>query len=168
MDPTDAPGPNPDVELPSTDSHETTAPAALQQAAKPPPTNKRESWLSSKAQKLASWLATTEPSAQALRQYRKEAFKKAGISPHDTEPPHARLQAPIGDIPADAIRPASGPTPEAMARRKAADRRKKRYSGQLGGVFEGGQTSSSSGSQSIYRGAASDSLSSFPYGGSSN
>src|SRR5690348_8001459 len=44
------------------------------------------SWLTNKAQKLASWLATSEPSAQALTQHRKESFQRAGISQNDAEP----------------------------------------------------------------------------------
>ncbi|KAK3299022.1 uncharacterized protein B0H64DRAFT_88039 [Chaetomium fimeti] len=163
---TDAPSLSPDLELASTDGHGATAQTA-EQKAEPRTVSRKEPWLSSKAQKLAAWLATSEPSARALRQYRKESFKKAGISPKDTEPPNAKLHAPIGEIPADAIRPSTGPTPEALARKKAADRRKNGHSKRPDGALK--EQVSFSGSWSAYsgQGATPDLLNTFPYIGPS-
>jgi hypothetical protein len=129
---------------------------------------KKESWLSTKAQELADWLATSEPSAQALSQHRKECFRKAGISEKEPEP-HAKLQSPIGQIPPDAIKAAGGPSPEEVARKKAAERRKKKKKHKHpDGTSAGGQASSSE-SWSIYSGqeSTSDSLNTWPYAGSS-
>ncbi|KAK4158137.1 hypothetical protein C8A00DRAFT_28848 [Chaetomidium leptoderma] len=188
------------LEPPSTDSSRdgATTTAGGQEKRQPPDTRSgkkggRPSWLTNKAQKLASWLATSEPSAQALTQHRKESFQRAGVAQNDTEP-HSKLQAPIGEIPSDAIRPSTGPSPEELVVQKkkkkkkgeeeaaAAERRKKRkkqqqHPGHPKGVVllpgqGGGPTSSSSESwSSIYsgqEGSVSDSLSAFPYAGSSN
>ncbi|KAK3902409.1 hypothetical protein C8A05DRAFT_15530, partial [Staphylotrichum tortipilum] len=81
------------------------------------PLKKSPSWLTTKTRALTAWLATSEPSAQALSRHRKETFQHAGISPRESSS-HAKLHAPIGEIPADAIRPGRGPTPEEVARRE--------------------------------------------------
>jgi hypothetical protein len=172
MDPKAVPAISQDVptsglssELASTDdSH--VASQANEQAGKPEARGKKGSWLSSKAQKLADWLATSEPSAQAFSQHRKETFKKAGISHKDPEPPHAKLHAPIGEIPSEAIRHGSGPSPEELALKKAAERRRRRRERADGAP---GGAASSTESWSVYsgQGSVSDSLGTFPYTGSS-
>jgi hypothetical protein len=81
---------------------------------------KKGAWLTNKAHKLAGWLATSEPSAQAFHQHRKESFQKAGISQKEEEP-HAKLHAPLGGIPSDAIHPSTGPRPEELLQKKARE-----------------------------------------------
>lgn len=86
---------------------------------------KKGSWLSNKAHTIAGWLKMSEPSADDLNQHRKAALKKVGVSHKDAEA-HAKLHAPMGEIPLGTIRPTSGPSPEEAARRKAAERKKHR------------------------------------------
>lgn len=97
-------------------------------------------------QKLTSWLGTTEPSAQALIQHRKETFSRAGIAYDDTDA-HAKLHAPIGKIPRHAIRPSTGPDPEEVllgkkgkgkGGRRGRGRGKKDKDRELGGGSGGG------------------------------
>lgn len=79
-------------------------------------------WLSG----LRSWVGTSEPSTQALKKHQKMTFRRAGIEPGDPRA-KAKLHAPIGAIPDDAIRPAGrGPEPEELVRRRAEERRKAR------------------------------------------
>ncbi|KAK0633429.1 hypothetical protein B0T14DRAFT_68402 [Immersiella caudata] len=79
--------------------------------------------LLNKVTKVTSWLAMSEPSAQALKQHKKDSFAKAGI-PFDDPNGEAstKLHAPIGEIPADAIKPTSSLSPEEVAKKKAAER----------------------------------------------
>lgn len=98
---------------------------------------------------MTSWLSTSEPSAQALKQHKKDAFARASIPLGKPDAQvHAKLHAPIGEIPQDAIRAVGGFTPEEVARRKAAERRQKLqdmpYAGG-GSRGRGGGASSSSG-----------------------
>ena len=102
-------------------SQKSTTSAAPNPTSKPDPPHKSSSWFTTKAHKLSTWLATSEPSAQALVQHRRDSFQRAGLSPTEPEP-HAKLHAPIGDIPPDAIQPNTGPTPEEVVLRKAAER----------------------------------------------
>lgn len=83
----------------------------------------RKDRLLDKMNKISSWLSTSEPSAHALKQHKKEAFQRAGIPLKDTEA-NVKLHAPIGQIPPDAIKPSAGPNPEEIIRRKAEQRRK--------------------------------------------
>jgi hypothetical protein len=144
------------------------ATTADSRGAKPAGGGKKESWLSTKAQKLADWLATSEPSAQALSQHRKECFRRAGISENEAEP-HTKLQSPIGQIPPDAIKAAGGPSPEEVAQKKASERRKKKKKHKHPDGTPGAGTASSSESWSVCSGqeSTSDSLNTWPYVGSS-
>ena len=45
-----------------------------------------------------------------------------GVSLKDPEA-NVKLQAPLGDIPKDAVKPASGPDPETVVKKKAAQKR---------------------------------------------
>lgn len=109
--------------------------------------------LRSKMGKLSTWLATSEPSAQALKQHKKEAFSKAGIPLHDPErEAPSKLHAPIGDIPADAIKPTTGPDPEEVLKKKKkeAERLRRRTdksfsSGRGGSISSGASFAGSSG-----------------------
>lgn len=84
--------------------------------------------------RLKDWTTTSEPSARALKQYRKEVFQKAGIALDDPEAA-IKLDAPIGQIPDDAIKPGGrGPDPEDLARRRTKNR-KEMMGG--GGIFTG-------------------------------
>ena len=102
-------------------SQKATASAAPNPTSNPDPLHKTPSWFTTKAHKLSTWLATSEPSTQALLQHRRDSFQRAGLSPTEPEP-HAKLHAPIGEIPPDAIQPTTGPTPEEVVLRKAARR----------------------------------------------
>jgi hypothetical protein len=79
--------------------------------------------LLNKVTKVTSWLAMSEPSAQALKQHKKDSFARAGIPLDDpNREASIKLHAPIGEIPADAIKPASSLSPEEVAKKKAAER----------------------------------------------
>ncbi|KAK3354157.1 hypothetical protein B0H65DRAFT_414749 [Neurospora tetraspora] len=102
--------------------------------------------------KVADWASTSEPSMQALNQYKQEAFQRAGVSPNDSDP-HTKLHAPIGEIPEDAIRPTAGSTPEEVLLRKKAERKRRQMEeeqrrGSIGGGGRGGSSSVRSGSVS--------------------
>ncbi|KAI2629757.1 hypothetical protein GGR54DRAFT_635939 [Hypoxylon sp. NC1633] len=76
-------------------------------------------WLSH----LKDWASVSEPSAQALRQYKKDTYGKAHIALDDPQA-SAKLHFPIGTLPQDAIKPAGrGPDPEKMGSK--AEKRKK-------------------------------------------
>jgi len=94
---------------------------------------------------LKGWVSTSEPSAQALKKHRKDAFQRAGVSPKDRSA-NARLNAPLGDIPEDAIKAkGKGPDPEEVARHTAQRRRQMRQSySQLHGASRGSASYSSS------------------------
>lgn len=94
-------------------------------------------WLS----QLKDWVSTSEPSSQALKQHKKDTFKKAGVALDDPQAT-AKLHAPIGELPEEAIKPAGrGPDPEKVLLRKAEQRRKAR--GSYSGVSSGSRTSHS-------------------------
>lgn len=78
-----------------------------------------------KMHKITDWLSTSEPSSEALKQHKRESFKKAGIPLKNSDgQASAKLHAPIGEIPASAIRPAGGPSPEELAKKRAVERRR--------------------------------------------
>jgi hypothetical protein len=84
----------------------------------------RGGWL----HKMTDWLTVTEPSAQALKQHKKEVFRRAGISPDDPEL-NSKLHIPVGEIPAHAIKPSGpGPEPEEVLKKELEDRRSTRSS----------------------------------------
>ena len=113
----------------------------------PPSQDKPPSRFRTKIHKISSWLSTTEPSSQALKQHKKSAFQKAGISPSDTEAP-SKLHAPIGEIPADAIKPTTGPSPEEvlLKKRKAEQKRKRQQQQQSASTSVSVSMSGASGS----------------------
>ncbi|WDK14177.1 hypothetical protein CGRA01v4_05458 [Colletotrichum graminicola] len=67
---------------------------------------------------LKDWFSIGEPSSQDWKQLRKREFHKHGIAMNDPEA-SAKLHAPIGAIPEEAIKPSSGPDPEVVAKKKA-------------------------------------------------
>ncbi|KAL7922644.1 hypothetical protein ACQKWADRAFT_326629 [Trichoderma austrokoningii] len=68
---------------------------------------KRPRWVS----QVKNWLVTSEPSVQAMRDQKKNTFKKHGIDPKDPKAA-AKLHSPMGKVPIDAVTSTSGPTPE--------------------------------------------------------
>ncbi|KAK2020192.1 hypothetical protein LZ32DRAFT_12581 [Colletotrichum eremochloae] len=71
---------------------------------------------------LKDWFSVGEPSSQDWKQLRKKEFHRHGIAMNDPEA-NAKLHAPIGAIPEEAIKPSSGPDPEAIAKKRARNRK---------------------------------------------
>ncbi|KAI1863830.1 uncharacterized protein JN550_009328 [Neoarthrinium moseri] len=100
-------------------------------------------WLS----QIKDWVSTSEPSKQALKNYKKDAYKRAGISPNDPRA-GAKLHIPAATLPAEAIKPSGpGPDPEQIALRKAEQKKKMRQSFQTMGGSRTSQGSRTSASQ---------------------
>lgn len=94
-------------------------------------------WLS----QLKDWVSTSEPSSQALKQHKKDTYRKAGVALDDPQA-NAKLHVPIGELPENAIKPAGrGPDPEEVLLKKAQQRRKAR--GSYSGRSSGSRTSQS-------------------------
>ncbi|KAK5987313.1 hypothetical protein PT974_11438 [Cladobotryum mycophilum] len=74
-------------------------------------------WMS----QVKSWLATSEPSAQAMKAQKKAAYKKHGIDMKDPRAA-AKMHFPLGKVPADAITSTSGPTPEKAFKEKVREK----------------------------------------------
>ncbi|KAF9879882.1 hypothetical protein CkaCkLH20_02693 [Colletotrichum karsti] len=77
---------------------------------------------------VKDWFSTGEPSAQDWKQFKQREYRKHGISMRDPEA-SAKLHAPIGAIPEEAIKPSSGPDPEELAKKRAANRKRIRTHG---------------------------------------
>jgi hypothetical protein len=83
-------------------------------------------WLS----QIKDWASVSEPSTQALKQHKRETFKRAGIALDDPRA-GAKLHIPVSSLPPEAIRPAGrGPDPEELLARKKPEERKKSRSSQ--------------------------------------
>ncbi|KAI0482786.1 hypothetical protein GGR56DRAFT_207152 [Xylariaceae sp. FL0804] len=102
-------------------------------------------WLS----QLKGWVSMSEPSTQALKQYRENTYKKAGISLGDPRA-NAKLHLPVGTLPPEAIKPAGRELdPEKMALKKAELRRKMRESYHASmGTYQGSRSTISHSSSS--------------------
>lgn len=74
---------------------------------------KRPGWMS----QVKNWLATNEPSAQAMKDQKRDAFKKRGIDFKDPQAA-AKMHSPLGKVPIDAVTSTSGPTPEKALKEK--------------------------------------------------
>lgn len=74
---------------------------------------KRPKWMS----QVKDWLATSEPSAQAMRDKKKDTFKKHGIDLKDPKAA-AKMHSPMGKVPIHAVTSTSGPTPEKALKEK--------------------------------------------------
>ncbi|KAI1661398.1 hypothetical protein F4813DRAFT_399341 [Daldinia decipiens] len=93
---------------------------------------------------LKSWVNISEPSAQALKQSKKETYDKAHLS-LDGPQVSAKLHLPTGTLSPNAIKPVgSGPDPEEMFLKQAEQRKRMRRSGT--GSYETYQGSKSSSS----------------------
>ncbi|KAK6227058.1 hypothetical protein QIS74_00613 [Colletotrichum tabaci] len=79
---------------------------------------------------LKDWFSVGEPSSQDWKQLKKQEFHRHGVAMNDPNA-SAKLHAPIGAIPEEAIKPSSGPDPETLAKKRAANRKKlpRAYSG---------------------------------------
>ncbi|KAJ0167498.1 hypothetical protein CTA2_2234 [Colletotrichum tanaceti] len=79
---------------------------------------------------LKDWFSVGEPSSQGWKQLKKQEFHRHGVAMNDPNA-SAKLHAPIGAIPEEAIKPSSGPNPETLAKKRAANRKKlpRAYSG---------------------------------------
>ncbi|KAI2467694.1 hypothetical protein F4781DRAFT_444031 [Annulohypoxylon bovei var. microspora] len=93
---------------------------------------------------LKGWVSVSEPSAQALKQYKKDAYEKAHIALDDPQA-NAKLHLPIGTLPQDAIKPAGrGPDPEDISMKQTEQRKKMRLSGsRMGSTSQGSRSSAS-------------------------
>ncbi|KAI1382166.1 hypothetical protein F4677DRAFT_458405 [Hypoxylon crocopeplum] len=100
----------------------------------------KHGWMS----QIKGWVSTSEPSAQALKQYKKETYKKANIALDDPQA-NAKLHLPIGTLPRDAIKPAGrGHNPEEVAFKEAGKGKKlQRSKTQMGGTAQGSRSSTS-------------------------
>jgi hypothetical protein len=96
-------------------------------------------WLS----QVKEWFGTGEPSAQDFKQLRKQEFQKRGIAPDDPDA-HAKMHAPIGQIPRHAIKTAGGPNPDKVAVKRAEERARKAYKTPPGTAGSASSRSSSS------------------------
>ncbi|KAH0498398.1 hypothetical protein TgHK011_005652 [Trichoderma gracile] len=68
---------------------------------------KRPRWMS----QVKNWLATSEPSVQAMKDQKKDVFKKHGVDFNDPLAA-AKMHSPMGKVPTDAVTSTSGLTPE--------------------------------------------------------
>ncbi|KAI0409729.1 hypothetical protein F4802DRAFT_614424 [Xylaria palmicola] len=72
------------------------------------------------------WVSVSEPSTQALKSYKEETYKKAGIALDDPLA-NAKLHLPVASMSSDAIQPGGrGPEPEEIALQRAIQRKKAR------------------------------------------
>lgn len=60
---------------------------------------------------VKDWLSVSEPSAQAMKQQKRNIYKKHGIDMKDPQAA-AKLHLPIGRVPEGAVTSTSGPSPE--------------------------------------------------------
>ncbi|KAI1733906.1 hypothetical protein F4680DRAFT_462805 [Xylaria scruposa] len=99
---------------------------------------KKSRWFS----QLKEWISVSEPSTEALKNYKKDTFKKAGIALDDPLA-NAKLHLPVASIPRDAIKPGGrGPEPEEIALQKAKNRKEARGLLAVAGTSRGSRSSS--------------------------
>ncbi|KAI0459415.1 hypothetical protein F5B21DRAFT_499595 [Xylaria acuta] len=95
-------------------------------------------WLS----QLKEWVSISEPSSQALKNYKKNTYKKAGIALDDPLA-NAKLHLPVASMPRDAIKPGGrGPEPEEIAFQRAKHRKEARGLLAVAGTSGGSRSSS--------------------------
>ncbi|KAK8126239.1 uncharacterized protein PG998_001998 [Apiospora kogelbergensis] len=97
-------------------------------------------WLS----QLKEWVSVSEPSTQALKQHKKDTYKRAGIALDDPRA-GAKLHIPTTTLPSDAIKPyGRGPEPEEIAKRRTENKKRLRQSfSTTGGTSQGSRSSTS-------------------------
>ncbi|KAI0817480.1 hypothetical protein GGR55DRAFT_685112 [Xylaria sp. FL0064] len=92
---------------------------------------------------LKEWVSVSEPSTQALKNYKKDTYNKAGIALDDPLA-NAKLHLPVAPLPPDAIKPGGrGPEPEEIIFQKAMQRRQARGLLPLMGTSQGSRSSAS-------------------------
>ncbi|KAI0200099.1 hypothetical protein F4808DRAFT_177831 [Astrocystis sublimbata] len=92
---------------------------------------------------LKEWVSVSEPSTQALKTYKKDTYKRAGVALDDPLA-NAKLHLPVASLPPNAIKPGGrGPDPEEVALQKAKARKEARNL--LSVARASGETRSSSG-----------------------
>ncbi|KAI1281026.1 hypothetical protein F5Y07DRAFT_412914 [Xylaria sp. FL0933] len=92
---------------------------------------------------LKEWVSVSEPSTQALKNYKKDTYNKAGIALDDPLA-NAKLHLPVASLPPDAIKPGGrGPEPEEIILQKAMQRRQARGLLPLMGTSQGSRSSAS-------------------------
>ncbi|KAI1333447.1 hypothetical protein F5Y16DRAFT_415128 [Xylariaceae sp. FL0255] len=105
---------------------------------------------------LKKWMSVSEPSTQALKNYKHQTYKKAGVALDDPQA-NAKLHLPVGTLPPEAVRPGGrGPDPEEIALHRAAQRRKARESLCLTSTSQGSRSSASHYSSSSSVGGTKD------------
>lgn len=92
---------------------------------------------------LKEWVSVSEPSTQALENYKKDTYNKAGIALDDPLA-NAKLHLPVASLPPDAIKPGGrGPEPEEIFIQRAMQRKKARELLLLTGASQGSRSSGS-------------------------
>ncbi|KAF7545883.1 hypothetical protein G7046_g9459 [Stylonectria norvegica] len=81
-------------------------------------------WLS----QVKDWLSVSEPSAQAMKQQKRNTFQHHGIKLNDPQAA-AKLHFPMGKVPEGAITSTSGPSPEKALKRAKERQMRQSYSG---------------------------------------
>lgn len=110
------------------------------------PKSGKERWLS----QFKDWISMSEPSSQALKDYKKETYRRAGIAPDDPRAP-AKLHLPVATLPAEAIKPSGrGPDPEEIILKKVEMKKKMRNSFRMFGSTRPGSTRSSASQRSSF------------------
>ncbi|KAF4465299.1 hypothetical protein FALBO_7855 [Fusarium albosuccineum] len=89
---------------------------------------------------VKDWLSVSEPSAQAMKEHKKNTYKRHGIDMKDPRAA-AKMHLPIGRIPDTAITSTRGPDPE-KALKHAQHRQQMRQS--YSGLSQGSHSMSSS------------------------
>ncbi|KAK8137725.1 hypothetical protein PG984_001105 [Apiospora sp. TS-2023a] len=97
-------------------------------------------WLS----QLKEWVSVSEPSTQALKQHKRDTYKRAGIAMDDPRA-GAKLHIPTTTLPSNAIKPSGrGPEPEEIAKRNIENKKRLRQSfSTTGGTSQGSRSSTS-------------------------
>lgn len=90
-----------------------------------------------------SWLSVSEPSAQAMKSQKRDAFRKHGIDPKDPEAA-AKMHLPLGTLPRDATTSTSGPTPEKRLAKERRNRPQSIKHGSVQSVSSGGSSNAPS------------------------
>ncbi|KAI0972531.1 hypothetical protein F4678DRAFT_478405 [Xylaria arbuscula] len=128
------------------------------QVSEPPKRKGRDAksrWFS----QLKEWVSVSEPSTQALKNYKKDTYNKAGIALDDPLA-SAKLHLPVASLPPDAIKPGGrGPEPEEIIIQRAMKRKKARELLSSTGTSQGSRSDAShySSSSSVTVSAPKDS-----------
>ncbi|KAM3482100.1 hypothetical protein MY8738_004130 [Beauveria namnaoensis] len=96
----------------------------------------KKTWLRS----FKTWLSVSEPSAQAMKAQKRDAFRRAGIDPKDPAAA-AKMHLPLGTLPLGATTSTSGPTPEERLARERRSRPQCRTHGSAQSVSSGSSAS---------------------------